>query len=165
MGNQGQSQRARLVSDSSGPARWQVREIRLVDRRPDISPTQLPRCETPPCRRIWLDLWLGPALPALPSCYLPFSWRLVGLRHGRLGRHRLPQSVRGLQAETGLAGERRGLFDAPNRRTRSKTRTARWRRSSRSASQPKATGRNSSSAVRRQDDAADPEESRRQNIL
>ena len=53
---------------------------------------------------------LSPLLPAVQLA------RLVGFRHGRAGRYRLPQPVGRFQgAETGLAGERRGVFDALER--------------------------------------------------
>ncbi len=81
MGNQGQaSEGARLICEYiwSG-AIGKVREIHSwSNRRPDISPRQIPRPkDTPPVPpHLDWDLWLGPApeRPYHPS-YHPFAWR------------------------------------------------------------------------------------------
>ncbi len=81
MGNQGQaSEGARLICEYIwAGALGKVREIHSwSNRRPDISPRQIPRPkETPPVpSHLNWDLWLGPA-PERPyhPCYHPFAWR------------------------------------------------------------------------------------------
>ncbi len=124
MGNQGQaSEEPRLIAEMIwAGAIGTVREVHAGSNRyPPISPRGIPRPkDTPPVPG---DLGLGPVgrpvADAAVSSLLPSVRlaRLVGFRHGRAGRHRLPRALAGVQGPEAGIGIPTG--SRPARRTTS----------------------------------------------